>query len=262
MEHLGYALAGFCVALLCTPAGVSGAFLLLPVQVLIFGAPSPTVSATNLLYNLVATPTGIRSMRRHGRFDRQLTALLLTGVVPGMVIGVLVRATVLADQSVFAVVAALVLIALGVHLAVGHRIRRGGPEVSMEPAVVDAHVARLRCAAVVAGVIGGIYGLGGAALLVPWMVAVERIGLRRAAASGLVVTLATSMVGLTAFLVAAALGVGAATGPAWLTGLALGVGGAGGAALGASLQDRLPVALLRWVLALAAALAGVRLLMV
>jgi uncharacterized membrane protein YfcA len=53
------ALAGFVVALVCTPAGVSGAFLLLPVQVLFFGAPSPSVTATNLLYNAVSTPAGV-----------------------------------------------------------------------------------------------------------------------------------------------------------------------------------------------------------
>src|SRR3712207_7828886 len=44
-------LVGFVVATVCTPAGVSGAFLLLPVQVQLLSVPSPAVSATNLLYN-------------------------------------------------------------------------------------------------------------------------------------------------------------------------------------------------------------------
>lgn len=39
------------VALVTTPAGISGAVLLLPVQVSVLGVPSPAVTPTNLLYN-------------------------------------------------------------------------------------------------------------------------------------------------------------------------------------------------------------------
>ena len=48
--------AAFAIALLATPAGVSGAVLLLPFQVSVLGTPSPAVTPTNLVYNVVATP--------------------------------------------------------------------------------------------------------------------------------------------------------------------------------------------------------------
>ena len=48
--------AAFVIAVLATPAGVSGAVLLLPFQVSVLGTPSPAVTPTNLLYNVVATP--------------------------------------------------------------------------------------------------------------------------------------------------------------------------------------------------------------
>lgn len=51
-------LAAFFISLLTTPAGVSGAFLLLPFQVSVLGFTSPAVSPTNLIYNVVATPGG------------------------------------------------------------------------------------------------------------------------------------------------------------------------------------------------------------
>ena len=54
-ELLG-ALIAFCIAVATTPAGVSGAVFLLPVQVSVLGIPSPAVTPTNLLYNVVATP--------------------------------------------------------------------------------------------------------------------------------------------------------------------------------------------------------------
>ena len=47
--------AAFLIAVLATPAGISGAVLLLPFQVGVLGTPSPAVTPTNLLYNVIAT---------------------------------------------------------------------------------------------------------------------------------------------------------------------------------------------------------------
>ena len=66
----------FAIAVITTPAGVSGAVLLLPVQVSILNVPSPAVTRTNLLYNIVATPGGLvrywrpRAPRRAGKDAR------------------------------------------------------------------------------------------------------------------------------------------------------------------------------------------------
>jgi len=48
--------AAYAIAAISTPAGISGAVLLLPFQVSVLGTPSPAVTPTNLLYNIVATP--------------------------------------------------------------------------------------------------------------------------------------------------------------------------------------------------------------
>ena len=64
-EGLG-ALIAFAVATITTPAGVSGAVFLIPVQVSILGVPNPASTPTNLLYNVIATPgalLGYRSVR-------------------------------------------------------------------------------------------------------------------------------------------------------------------------------------------------------
>jgi hypothetical protein len=47
--------AAFVIAVLATSAGISGAVLLPPFQVSVLGTPSPAVTPTNLLYNVVAT---------------------------------------------------------------------------------------------------------------------------------------------------------------------------------------------------------------
>ena len=48
--------AAYVIAVVTTPAGIFGAVLLLPFQVSVLGMPSPAVTPTNLLYNVVATP--------------------------------------------------------------------------------------------------------------------------------------------------------------------------------------------------------------
>ena len=64
--------AAYVVAVLATPAGISGAVLLLPFQVSVLGTPSPAVTPTNLLYNVVATPGGALSVL--GRSNRPADA--------------------------------------------------------------------------------------------------------------------------------------------------------------------------------------------
>ena len=66
-EWLAGAGCAFLLALVTTPAGVSGAVLLLPIQVSVLGVPSPAVTPTNLLYNVIATPGGLY---RYGRQQR------------------------------------------------------------------------------------------------------------------------------------------------------------------------------------------------
>ena len=108
------------------------------------------------------------------------------------------------------------------------------------------------------GVLGGIYGIGGAAIIVPWLTTIERIPIGRVAGAGLVATSVTSVVGLATFALAELAGIGDADAPQWFNGIALGVGGIVGAAVGARIQPRVPVRLLRILIGVAAVVAGVR----
>lgn len=45
----------FCIAIFTTPVGVSGAVFLVPVQISILHTPSPAVTPTNLIYNLIGS---------------------------------------------------------------------------------------------------------------------------------------------------------------------------------------------------------------
>jgi uncharacterized membrane protein YfcA len=50
-------LIAFVISFFCSMGGVSGAFLLLPFQMSVLNFTSPSVSSTNLIYNIVAIPS-------------------------------------------------------------------------------------------------------------------------------------------------------------------------------------------------------------
>src|SRR6202162_5400277 len=93
--------AAFAIAVLASPAGVSGAVLLLPFQVGVLGTPSPSVTPTNLLYNVVATPGALYRYWRQGQTGGRLTRLLVLGTLPGVVVGSVTRVELLPGETSF-----------------------------------------------------------------------------------------------------------------------------------------------------------------
>src|SRR3984957_7736357 len=109
--------AAFVIAVVASPAGISGAVLLLPFQVSVLGTPSPAVTPTNLLYNVVATPGAIYRYRRQGQTGGRLTRVLLAGTLPGVVAGSIIRVELLPGAHVFDLVVGAVLAPLGTWIA-------------------------------------------------------------------------------------------------------------------------------------------------
>jgi len=84
-------LVAFCISSLVTSAGVSGAFLLLPFQMSVLGFTSPAVSATNLLYNIVAIPGGVSQYIREGRMAWPIALTTLVGKTAQELLGAFAR---------------------------------------------------------------------------------------------------------------------------------------------------------------------------
>src|SRR5665213_1638908 len=101
--------AAFLVASVASPAGVSGAVLLLPFQVGVLGTPSPAVTPTNLLYNVVATPGALYRYWRQHQTGGRLTAVLVAGTLPGVIGGSIIRVEFLPGARGFDIVIATVL---------------------------------------------------------------------------------------------------------------------------------------------------------
>jgi uncharacterized membrane protein YfcA len=96
----------------------------------------------------------------------------------------------------------------------------------------------------VVGIIGGIYGIGGGALMAPFCVAFFRLPVHAIAGATLAGTLITSIVGVAIYTLLPAPS-GVATAPDWELGLLFGLGGFAGMYLGARCQKFVPGQALR-----------------
>jgi uncharacterized membrane protein YfcA len=244
--------AAFAIAVITTPAGVSGAVLLLPFQVSVLGTPSPSVTPTNLLYNVVACPGAMWRYWRQGQTGGPLTWLLLAGTLPGVIAGSVIRVYVLPGPVVFDFVVAAVLIPLGAWLAL----------TQMTPARTTRRSRLPRAAvgliAAGAGCVGGIYGIGGGSILAPILVADGRPP-SQVAPAALSSTFLTSLAGVATFSILSAHQHGSVA-PNWPTGIALGAGGLAGGYVGARIHARMPETIIRRLLAIVVVAIGVRFL--
>lgn len=93
--------------------------------------------------------------------------------------------------------------------------------------------------ALVVGVIGGTYGIGGGAIIAPFCVAIFKLPVYTVAGAALMGTFLTSIVGII-FYTLVPIKNGVATSPDWLLGFLFGIGGFGGMYLGARVQKYMP----------------------
>jgi hypothetical protein len=231
--------AAYLIATVTTPAGISGAVLLLPFQVSVLGTPSPAVTPTNLLYNVIATPGALYRYWRQGQNGGRLALVLIAGTLPGVIAGSVIRVKLLPGPHVFDLVVAAVLIPLGCWLALSRPSRTDEPGRHVWP--ITAPV--LAALAAVVGCVGGIYGIGGGSVLAPVLIGSGRKP-SEVAPAALAATFVTSVAGVITFTILS-LHQNTSVAPDWPTGIALGAGGLAGGYTGARIQSRMPDVLIR-----------------
>lgn len=265
--------AALIIALLCSTAGVSGAFLLLPFQLSVLGLSGPGVTATNHLFNMVAVPAGVWRFVREQRMVWPLALCLAAGTVPGVLLGSTARLFLLPDPARFKVFAGFVLLFIGARLVLKVAAPLGAAAASNAPCAMKVSAVSLQGRAIayrfagqahrvtapvlsgialLVGIVGGTYGVGGGSLLSPLLVSTFRLPVHTTAGATLCGTLVTSVTGLVFFaLIAPRLG-GPPAAPSWPLGMAMGAGGLAGMYLGARIQRFLPARAIEALLALTA----------
>ncbi|MEC4574645.1 sulfite exporter TauE/SafE family protein [Streptomyces virginiae] len=240
--------AGLLISTVTAPVGVSGAVFLLPVQLSVLGVPSPAVTPTNLLFNVVAGPGALWRYRRDGALRGGLARRLVAWTLPGVLSGAAIRVFALPGPGTFRILVAAFLLPLGTWLC----LRTLRP-ARQRPGTAEPSAPALATLALTVGAVGGIYGIGGGSLLGP-ILAARGMPMARIAPATLAATFTTSLAGAAAYALLSLAGPGPVA-PDWWLGLACGAGGLIGGYLGARLQPHLPETALRLLLgSLAAAL--------
>ncbi len=275
-------LAALVVSSFTSMGGVSGAFLLLPFQVSVLGFSSPAVSPTNLVFNIVAIPSGVYRYLREGRMNWPLTWVVILGTLPGLLFGALIRVKWLPDPKNFKLFVGCVLLYIGGRLlydqttiarrkkariqefeaqvqerlkavmaAAGQTSGRGLPpgarvktaawswrRVSYEflGETFSFSVPTLFTLALAVGLIGGTYGIGGGAIIAPFVAAIFGLPIYTITGAALMGTFITSVAGVAIYYALVPFCPGQAVAPDLALGVLFGLGGFCGMYLGARLQ--------------------------
>lgn len=253
-------------------AGVSGAFLLLPFQVSVLGFTSPAVSSTNHLFNIIAIPGGIYRFIKEGRMLWPLTWLVVIGTLPGVIAGVLIRIIYLPSPETFKVFVGLVLLYIGIKLCLDLTRQIKPSEkaaATTEFTISNSHLTirslqysfngcsyqvntfSVICLSLIVGLIGGIYGIGGGAIIAPFFVTIYKLPVHTVAGASLMGTFITSAIGVLffQFLSTSPLAATQQIAPDYRLGILFGLGGVVGIYLGARAQRYFPAKIIKTILA-------------
>lgn len=269
-------LVAFVVSFFASMGGISGAFLLLPFQMSFLGYTNPSVSATNHFYNVVAIPSGVFRYIREKRMVWPLTLAVAAGTLPGVFAGAFIRVLWLPDPRSFKLFAALVLLYIGVKLLrdtwrgkTGNRPaspkkEQTGQDRSFEVRVTEASLKRISyefqgelhtcptmgimTLSLVVGMVGGVYGIGGGAIIAPFFLSWYKLPIHTISGATLMGTFLTSGAGVLFYTAIAPLFPDQAVSPDWGLGLLFGVGGFMGMYCGARLQKKIPAGAIKWAL--------------
>ena len=251
----------FGISFFTSMGGISGAFLLLPFQMSVLGFTSPSVTATNFLFNVTGTPGGVYRYARECRFVWPVAILIVAGILPGVLIGYYLRITYLPDPKTFKFFVGCVLLLIAVKLlkealngitplsqtsescSLTDRVAETSIEIKItrfnfKGATYSFATAKLLGLALVVGIIGGVYGIGGGAIIAPFLITVFRLPVYAIAGAVLLGTFVSSLAGVTFYSLIPINGAVAA--PDWLLGILFGVGGLIGMYLGARAQKYMP----------------------
>jgi uncharacterized membrane protein YfcA len=266
-------IVAFFVSFFTSMGGVSGAFLLLPFQMSFLGYIAPSVSATNQVFNVIAIPSGIYRYIKEGRMLWPLTWAVIIGTLPGVLIGAWVRIKYLPNPKNFKFFVAVVLLYIGWRLlldVVGKKNKlndKSSPVTSVSSHLIDVKVSTVNKIKFVfnddtfefsppmvyalcffVGIAGGIYGIGGGAIVAPFFVAIIGLPVHAIAGAALMGTFFTSVAGSVFYQFMAQFYPNISVAPDWSLGALFGVGGSLGMYLGARTQKYVPSKYIKGIL--------------
>ena len=251
-------LVSVAIGFFASMGGISGAFLILPFQMSVLGYTSPSVSATNFVYNIVGIPGGVYRYIKEGRMLWPLMWTVTVAALPGLLLGYYIRVAYLPEPGDFKVFVGLVLLYISSKMLYDTFKKRnqqansgdGGPlrmkvtqstlkrvEYEFRGQTHGFNRGPLVLLSLLVGVVGGVYGIGGGAIIAPFCIGVLGLPVHTVAGATLMSTFLASIAGVTFY---STMPSGLNTAPDWPLGALFGAGGLVGMYLGARAQKYVP----------------------
>jgi len=258
----------FFISSLVSPAGVSGAFILLPFQMSVLGYTAPGVSGTNFIYNITSIPLGSYQYFKQKRFSWTLLTIFLLGTIPGIFFGYLIRIKYLPNPIYFKVFVGLVLLYLGSRCIIDFFTTKDTSTnlkkiivqkeklgllksyIIMDSATYQFNTFAIFLPSLFTGIIGGAYGIGGGAIMAPYCVSILKLPVYIVGGATLISTWISSIIAAL-FYALGPFSQNPATAPDFLLGSLFGIGGMAGIYIGTRLQTRLPARVIKIILGIA-----------
>lgn len=260
----------FVISFFTSMSGLSGAFLLLPFQMSVLGYTSPSVSATNQLFNIIAIPSGVLRYMREGRMVWSLTWAVVAGTLPGVVIGAIIRVTYLPETKDFKLFVGFVLLYIGYKLFNSVKFKQKAQfqphKIMGETKTIEFSLKRVAYTfnkktfsaptigifllTFMVGIVGGIYGIGGGAIIAPFFITFFGLPVYTVAGACLMGTFVTSIAGVGVYQALAFVYPSQTIAPDYFLGILFGIGGIGGMYCGAMCQKYVSANTLKIILML------------
>jgi uncharacterized membrane protein YfcA len=216
-----------------------------------------------------------------------LTWVVIIGTLPGVLIGAIFRIQYLPDPRSFKMFAGLVLLYIGCRMLKNlFEKEDSGNSQSLAEDKFQVHVNQIKkesgnsrlpkvhtkkisllsieyafydqdfrvstpgitALSFVVGIIGGIYGIGGGAIIAPFFISFFKLPVYTIAGATLMGTFVTSIAGVLFYQLMAPFYPDLAVAPDWALGFLFGIGGFGGMYFGARFQKFISARVIKWIL--------------
>lgn len=210
----------------------------------------------------MATPLGVMRYIKNKRMLAPLTKVLCYSSVPGVILGVVSRIYFFKNETLFRYFCFALILALSLKLLFSIKSNKTNPDAAIEDVRDEKGIIsysfsgdkfeiqynKIAITGFSVGFIGGMYGIGGAALITPILSGFFLLPVYTISGSTLLANCVNSLVGLAGFVFINFFLKGNSINVDFTLGIVMGIAGLTGVYLGSCIQNRVPERIIKYIL--------------
>lgn len=249
-EALAYILLGALVAMISSMAGIGGGVFMVPLFYLALGMPINAAVGTSKAVIVVIATISTATYLTRGRVDLRVGTILMATTIPGSYLGAYLVS--LVDPTLLEYIVSGFILWYSARL-IYKTLKSGQPSQAPGRKRERGDTVPVALAGTLVGLVAGLTGTGGGALMVPLMISLLGMGIHEA--------IATSMYAMTMAAMAAAVRHHFSGEIVYSVAIPFAVGAVVGAMVGPRLALRMKANQLRLVIGVVLALVGLRMIL-